>query len=89
MSENALILELKKEGYGRVYTWHEGPLEVDEDHQHEFDTKIVVLKGEITVETNGKKVVAREGDAVYTPRNTVHRATTGEEGCTYVVAEKH
>lgn len=89
MNEEGLILELKNEGYERVYTWHEKPLEVDENHQHDFDTKIIVLKGEITVEMNGKKVVAIEGDVIYTPRDTVHRAITGKEGCTYIVAEKH
>ncbi len=88
MTEEEWISTLTSEGYDRVFVWTEGPNETDEDHVHDFDTRIVVLEGEISVTTNGHVVTARSGDTLDTPRSVKHSAVTGSEGCKYIVAEK-
>lgn len=89
MTEQEQVEALLKEGYDRVYIWKEGPHETDEDHSHEFDTHLLILEGELTVTTTLGSVVARKGDVIDIVRHKMHRAVTGDEGCTYVVAEKH
>lgn len=81
--------ELKKEGYDNVYIWEAVPLEEDSDHNHDFDTKLAVLEGEIEIVVDGKKSLLKEGDSIEIPRNKIHSGKVGLGGCKYIVAEKH
>ena len=86
--EKQLILKLKSEGFDKVYVWDGEPNEEDTNHSHLFDTKIVILKGDIEIETNGKKSVLKSGDEMEIPRNKIHAAIVGLSGCRYIVAER-
>ena len=41
-------------------------------HQHPWDEAYYVLEGEVCFTVNGKEVIARRGDFVYVPGDTVH-----------------
>lgn len=91
--EQEIIDRLKAEGYDNVYAYDAEPEEVDEEHQHDFDTKLHVLSGKIRI----KMVVGgaltdfslKVGDEKEIPRGQIHSAKVGPEGCRYIVAERH
>lgn len=76
-----------------MWVYEAEPGEVDEEHQHEFDTKLVILRGEIQVTQPIHGVVTnmlcKQGGEIFTPRNIPHTAKVGPEGCRYIVAEKN
>lgn len=89
MNEEEIKKELSQSGYDNVYTWDAEPNEDDSDHSHEFDTRLVILKGEIEIGMDGSKTVLKVGDRVDIPRGKIHFGTAGVSGCRYIVAEKH
>ncbi len=89
MDEASVIAELKKEGYGKVYAWHATPGENDPAHTHPFDTKLVILEGELEIILGDKKFVLRPGDSIEVPQDQTHAGIAGTQGCTYIVAEEN
>jgi len=91
--EEKIIKKLKLEGYNNVYVYEAEPNEVDEEHTHDFDTKLHVLLGQIRIKTlEGGTIVdfaLKSGDEKVIPRNSTHSAIVSSEGCKYIVAEKH
>jgi hypothetical protein len=91
--EQEIMDRLKAEGYDNVYAYDAEPKEVDEEHYHDFDTKLHVLSGIIRI----KMVVGgaltdfslKAGDEKEILRNQVHSAKVGSEDCRYIVAERH
>ena len=93
MDEQKIIDDLTAEGYDHVWIYEAPPGEVDEEHQHDYDTRLVILQGDIQIIsemggaiTNMKYV---QGQTVEIPRNELHSAKVGPGGCRYIVAEKH
>lgn len=93
MNELNEIEKLKSEGYNKVWVYEAEPGEVDDEHSHGYDTKLVILKGgiNITSEINGVIVNMQynTGDEIFIPRNKPHSAKVEPEGCRYIVAEKY
>lgn len=92
MTEEQIIKKLKDEGYDKVWTYDAEVNEIDEEHSHDFDSKLHVLSGEIRI-TLANDAIAdfrlREGQEIEIPRNAIHSARVGNQGCRYVVAEKY
>ena len=93
MNEQEIIEKLQSEGYDKVYIHNAEPGEIDDEHSHDFDTKLVILKGEIQIKsTTGNffsNMSYKTGSDTIIPRGKPHAAKVGPEGCRYVVAEKH
>jgi quercetin dioxygenase-like cupin family protein len=92
-TEEAVIERMKSEGYDNVYAYTAEPGEVDEEHHHDFDTKLYVMSGKIRIKilVGGALTdfALKEGDEKEIPRGQKHSAVVGTEGCRYVVAERH
>lgn len=88
-----MIEALRSEGYYKVYVWDALPGEVDEEHQHDFDTRLVVLRGQIKVTSliDGEvtSLSHQDGAHIDIQKGTPHSAKVGSDGCRYIVAEKH
>jgi quercetin dioxygenase-like cupin family protein len=84
-----IIDRLKGEGYDNVYEWNAKPNEIDDDHEHPFDTRLVVLEGAIVVTMEGQSFAMISGGESDIPRSTAHSAKAGAKGCKYIVAEKY
>ncbi len=93
MNELEVIERLQSEGFDEVYAYDAAPGEIDEEHQHDFDTKMVVLEGGISVTSVMGGAVTnlnyKKGSEITIPRNRLHSAKVGSKGCRYVVAERH
>ncbi len=88
-TEKELTNQLKSEGYHKVYSWEDGPNEEDPTHTHDFDTKLIILNGELEIEMKGQKILLKQGESIEIPREEVHAAITSPNGCKYLVGERH
>lgn len=89
MTEEESVKKLKEEGFINMYIWHDDPGVVYPDHAHPFVAAHVILNGEMTIACEGKFIKVKKGERYDVPKNTVHSAKVGTEGCTYIVGEKH
>lgn len=89
MDERQRIEQLESSGYSPVYIWQAEPGEVDELHSHDFDTVLVVLEGEIVVKIGDQSNILHSGDRLDILRGIAHSAVASQDGCRYIVGEKH
>ena len=93
MTEEEVIKKLKEEEFDRVWVYDAEPGEIDEEHDHDFNTKLHILSGEIRIKKlSGGAVMdflLKKGDEIEIPRKQLHSAKVGTKGCRYIVAEAH
>lgn len=87
--KRAIRNELQKQGFKKMYEYTAKPREEDPLHLHPFDAKFIVLEGDIIVEIFDSKKLLTKGSELEIPRNTMHSALVGKNGCTYIVAERY
>lgn len=88
MDEQALAIQLRREGFRRTYVWQDGPNTHYPEHTHEEETAHVVLRGEITLTVAGKSQTFHEGERCDVPAGAVHSARMGPKGCRYLIGER-
>jgi quercetin dioxygenase-like cupin family protein len=86
--DRELEKKLRKEGFSNIFVWQDRPNAFYPDHTHSGVTAHIVLEGEITVTCQGVTRTYKAGDRFDVPKETVHSAKIGPEGCRYVIAEK-
>jgi quercetin dioxygenase-like cupin family protein len=79
--------ELRAEGY-RVVNSSLKPNMIDPDHTHDFDARIMVLGGEITITRNGSPETFTAGQCCEVPAGQVHAEQVGPEGVAYVAGRR-
>lgn len=75
--------ELQREGYRVVYSSLKPNL-IDPNHCHDFDAKLLVLGGEITITRDNKPETFRAGQCCMVPAGCMHAEHVGPEGVAYV-----
>lgn len=92
-SEETIVADLKLEGYDNVYAWDAPPDEIEEEHEHPFETKLVIVAGEMRINVlrvdKMEDFTLHPGQEIEINRGERHNATAGPEGCRYVVGEMH
>src|SRR3954466_9653053 len=83
MDRLAFEAELRREGYSVVNASLK-PNCCAPDHVHDFDAKLLVLGGEITITRDGKAETFRAGQCCAVPANSTHAEQVGPEGVAYV-----
>jgi quercetin dioxygenase-like cupin family protein len=64
------------------------PNHVNPDHVHEFDARVMVLTGEITITRDGMPIIYRAGDSCAVPRGHPHAERAGPEGVCYIAGRR-
>jgi quercetin dioxygenase-like cupin family protein len=85
--EARLRSQLEREGFS-VFRWSDGPAATYSPHAHDHDESIWVVAGEITFGTAGGELRLGPGDRLMLPRGSVHTATAGADGATYLIGER-
>jgi quercetin dioxygenase-like cupin family protein len=85
--EAALRDQLEREGFG-VFRWHDAPGATYSPHSHDHDESLWVVQGEITFGAGDAELRLGAGDRLMLPRGTVHTATAGPRGATYLIGER-
>ena len=85
--ESDLHAALVAEGF-QVFRWDDPPGATYSAHTHDHDESLWVVAGEITFGANGTSLRLRAGDRLMLPADTVHTATVGTEGASYLIGQR-
>jgi quercetin dioxygenase-like cupin family protein len=86
LSREAFESDLRREGFD-VVNGGQQPDFAEDMHAHDFDARIMVLAGEITVTRDGKADVFHAGDHCEIPAGCQHTTKVGREGVAYIVGK--
>jgi quercetin dioxygenase-like cupin family protein len=64
------------------------PNQLNSDHTHDFDARIMVLAGEITITRDGHARTFHSGDHWLTPAHAVHAELAGPEGVAIIIGRR-
>lgn len=87
MDRIAFEAELRRDGY-RVLNSSLKPNHVDPDHTHDFDARVLILGGEITITRDGKPETFHAGQCCAVPAGCVHAEQVGPEGVAFVFGRR-
>jgi quercetin dioxygenase-like cupin family protein len=59
------------------------------NHYHDFDARLFVLGGEITLTRDNKPQTSRAGDDCEVPAGCVHAEQVGPEGVAYIAGKAY
>ena len=87
LTREAFESDLRREGF-EVNHGGQKPNFIEEMHAHgDFDVRIMVLSGEITVNRDGGSTTFRAGDHCEIPGDCQHCTQVGPEGVAYIVGK--
>ena len=86
LTREAFESDLRREGFD-VINGGQQPNFAEDLHAHDFDARIMVLGGDITVTRDGKADVFRAGDHCEIPAGCQHSTQVGPEGVAYLVGK--
>ena len=86
MDTKELVNELRKK-WRKVHIQEDKPNEFYEKHFHPFETKIIILEGDMAIKLGDKKLNFEEGDEIIIRANEEHEVKIGNSRCKYIIAE--
>ena len=81
--------ELRAQGYGEIVDRRMEVNAVNPDHAHEFDARLLVLEGEMTVAIGGEERTYRAGDTFAMAAGCRHAEHCGPEGVRYLAGRRY
>ena len=88
LTREAFESDLRREGFEVVHGGQAAGF-TEDMHAHDFDVRIMVLGGEITVCRNGGSETFRSGDHCEIPADCQHTTKVGPEGVAYTVGKAY
>jgi len=88
MNQSEFETELQREGYQVFYSGLQAGM-VNPDHAHDWDARVMVIGGEITVTRGGKAETFRAGDSCAVPAGEMHAERVGPQGVAYIVGRRN
>src|SRR5215469_127462 len=86
LSREAFESDLRREGFEVIHGGQTAGY-AEDMHAHDFDVRIMVLGGEITVTRDGRSETFRAGDHCEIPADCQHTTKVGPEGVAYTVGK--
>jgi len=86
LTREAFESDLRREGFEVAHGGQKAE-QTEDMHAHDFDTRIMVLSGEITVVRDGGTTTFRAGDHCEIPGDCQHATKVGSEGVAYIVGK--
>jgi quercetin dioxygenase-like cupin family protein len=81
--------ELREQGYGEVVDRRMEANAINPDHAHEFDARLLVLDGAMTITSEGNRRTYRAGDTFAMSAGCRHAEECGPEGVRYLAGRRH
>ena len=85
--EGLLRTRLEGEGF-EVSAWRDPADRVYDEHAHECDESLWVVRGSIVFEVSGSEYLLGPGDRLLLPAGVAHRARAGPEGASYLIGQR-
>lgn len=89
MDRTAFENGLREEGYGEVVDRRMQASEVNRTHAHEFDARVLVLEGTMTIASEGGERTYRAGEFFAMPAGRPHSETAGPDGVRYIAGRRY
>jgi quercetin dioxygenase-like cupin family protein len=87
MNQSEFKTELQREGYQVVYGGAAGG-KLTPDHSHEFDARVMVIGGDITITRGGVSQTFHAGDACSIPAGELHAEQIGPQGVAFIAGRR-
>src|SRR6266849_7035161 len=81
--------ELRERGYGEVFDRRMEANAVNPEHAHEFDARLLVLEGAMTITCEGDQRIYRPGDTFAMSAGCRHAEQSGPEGARYLAGRRY
>jgi mannose-6-phosphate isomerase-like protein (cupin superfamily) len=88
LTPQAFESDLRREGFQVIHGGQQ-PNFSEDLHAHDFDVRIMVLSGEITVTRDNKPQVFHAGENCEIPCGCEHTVNVGSEGVAYLVGKAY
>ena len=88
MNQAEFEADLRREGYEVFYGGLKAGLH-NPEHGHDWDARVLVIGGEITITRGGKAETFRVGDSCAVPANYPHSEQVGPQGVAYVSGRRN
>jgi len=89
MDRTAFENEVKTQGYGELVDRRMDPNHTNPEHAHEFDARVLVLEGAITIGRADDTHTFRAGEFCEIAAGTLHTEQCGPDGVRYVAARRY
>jgi quercetin dioxygenase-like cupin family protein len=89
MNRTDFETELSKQDYREIVERQMPPGQVNSEHAHEFDARLLVLEGEMTVGCDGEERTYRAGDTFAISAGRRHTERCGPEGVRYLAGRRY
>ena len=87
MNQSEFEADLVREGY-KVYYGGQRPDHANDAHAHDFDARVMVIAGEITITRDGNAETFRAGDSCAVPAGGMHAENVGPQGVAYIAGRR-
>jgi quercetin dioxygenase-like cupin family protein len=81
--------ELRAQGYREIVDRQMPPDQINSEHAHEFDARLLLLEGEMTVVCDGEERTYRAGDTFAVTAGRRHTERCGPEGVRYLAGSRY
>ena len=88
MERVAFESELRQQGYAEVVDRRMEPNVLNPEHAHEFDARLLVLEGAMTIAAEGSERTYRAGDTFTMAAGCRHSERSGPEGAHYLAGRR-
>ncbi len=89
MSRVAFETELQEQGYAELVDRRMEANAVNPEHAHEFDARLLVLEGALTITRDGDERTYRAGDSFAMSAGCRHAERCGPEGARYLAGRRY
>ena len=89
MDRTQFEADAQHQGYQEMIDRRMGADEINPEHSHEFDARLLVLEGEITITCGGQERLYRAGDVYAITSGRLHTERSGNEGVRYLAARRY
>jgi quercetin dioxygenase-like cupin family protein len=81
--------EIQQQGYGEIVDRHMAASTLNPEHAHEFDARLLVLEGAMTIAAEGSERTYRAGDTFAMAAGCRHTEHSGPDGARYLAARRY
>jgi quercetin dioxygenase-like cupin family protein len=89
MERTTFEAELREQGYDEALDRRMEANAVNPEHAHEFDARLLVLEGAMTITSEGRQRTYRAGDTFSMSAGCRHTEVCGPEGVRYLAGRRY
>ncbi len=89
MNRTEFETELHAQGYHEVIDRRMDENATNSEHSHDFDARLLILEGEMTITSEGKEHTYRAGDTFAMSARCPHTEQSGPKGARYLAGRRY